>query len=181
MKLRYDGYTLLELLVTIVIAGILASLAVPSLAPLRGKQDFSQGTALVEDSFRTAQSIAISRSQTVHLFFDPETDQRWICPQEDCTEAEIITLPDLPDNLDLVGTSFVDSTQIALDGLPEIDNEVAFDYQGKVLDRGDILGRIVVAYQGYAFTPQAIYLGSLTATTWVISEELPTEEADAPQ
>ncbi|WP_218080391.1 prepilin-type N-terminal cleavage/methylation domain-containing protein [Anthocerotibacter panamensis] len=172
------GFTLIELLVTVVVLGILAAFTLPNLAPLKAKQDFSQGAALIEDAFRQAQDLAVSRADTVHLIFDLQANRYWLCtaPEGVCQEKERIALPALPDGVYLMDTNFVDSRSRDQNGEPVLDDEVAFDYQGRVVDGADVLARVVLGYRPYTFLPYEIYLASLSGTTWTLQR--PVEKTD---
>jgi type II secretion system protein H len=169
------GFTLIELLITIVIAGILAAVALPNLGPLKAKQELNQGVALMEDSFRQAQERALSKGNVVHLQFDLAANSYWLC-DGNCANNQKIALPPLPTDVYIMDTDFVDSTQKDRNGDPEFDDEVAFDYEGRVVDRGDILGHIVVGHRTFPFRPYEVYLASLTGTTWTIQPEVEDEK-----
>jgi prepilin-type N-terminal cleavage/methylation domain-containing protein len=177
---RAPGFTLLELVFTIVIAGMLAAAALPNLAPLKARQDYNQGVALVEDSFRQAQDRAIRKGITVHLYFDPRQNSYWLCDSANCPPEVRIELPPLPNGVYLVETDFVNSRVLDLKGEPLPDNEVAFDYQGRVEDGGDILRRVVLAHQRFSFTPFEVYLASLSGSTWSIQREADANAKKSP-
>jgi len=182
MKNYRQGFTLLELMVTVLIFGILALATLPNLAPLKAKQDLSQGVALVEEAFRQAQERALSQGYTVHLIFDLKNNQYWLCetPGGGCIDSEKIALPNLPNGIYFMDTDFIDSSNVDGNGEATLDDEVAFDFQGRVVDPGDVLGRVVIASRQYAFTPYEIYLGSLTGTTWILQRPLSKEKNEKP-
>ncbi len=172
------GFTLLELMIAVVIFGILAVVIFPSLAPLKAKQDLNQGVALVEEGFRQAQERALSRSRVVHLEFDLANNAYWLCdaPKGNCAPAERIALAPLPQNIYFVDTDFVNSAKRDLTGQPLLDDEIAFDEQGKVVDNGDVLKRVVVGHRQLNLAPYALYVASISGTVWT----LPQERPDAP-
>jgi len=178
--MRRSGFTLLELMVAVVIAGILATLTLPNLAPLRAKQDLSQGVALIEDAFRRAQDRALSRGITVHLQFDLEKNRYWLCDGAagNCGTAQQISLPDLPAGVVIVDTDFLMTPESAGDAV--LDDEIAFDYQGRVVDGSDVLKRVVVGHRAYPFAPYEIFVAGLTGTTWTLQrapDPVPEQEA----
>jgi len=176
---RHQGFTLIELLITVVIAGILAAVTLPNLAPLKSKQDLNQGVALVEDAFRQAQERALSKGITVHLQFDLENNNYWLCETESggCTVEQRISLPSLPEGVYLIDTDFVNAEQRDRNGELALDDEVAFNFEGKVVDGADVLGHVVVGHRGYPFPPYEIYLASLGGTTWTLpTPPVPADE-----
>jgi prepilin-type N-terminal cleavage/methylation domain-containing protein len=65
------GFTAIELVVTIVIAGILASLAVASFGPLLANRRLREASQQVEQVIRKAQQLARTKDRTTYIRFNP--------------------------------------------------------------------------------------------------------------
>jgi prepilin-type N-terminal cleavage/methylation domain-containing protein len=66
----HKGFTAIELLVTIVIAGILTSIAVASLGPLLEDRRMREAAQQVEQTIRKAQQLARTKDQTTYVQFN---------------------------------------------------------------------------------------------------------------
>ncbi len=71
MTLRWDkGFTLIELMLVVVILGLLASFAGPSISDYIDKRKIINAAEAVYSQLQFARGQAISRSKTVHVNFD---------------------------------------------------------------------------------------------------------------
>jgi prepilin-type N-terminal cleavage/methylation domain-containing protein len=67
------GITLIELLITVVIVGIVATMAVPRFQIAYERHRFNAANREVSSSFRLARSMAITDKEQYGIHFDPET------------------------------------------------------------------------------------------------------------
>lgn len=65
----YKGYTLIEVLVTVMIMGILAALAMPNWFKYVNEQKLSEATEATETLLRTAQNLAKQQAQAFSVAF----------------------------------------------------------------------------------------------------------------
>jgi prepilin-type N-terminal cleavage/methylation domain-containing protein len=99
---RNSGFSLLELLIVIAIAGILIAIAIPSLIAAQQRAQLAQATDLVVASLQQAQREAIRRNKSCTLTLD-KIDRK-ILGQQGCLLSGDRTLPDAID-LDYTGAS----------------------------------------------------------------------------
>ncbi len=67
-----QGFTLIELLITVVIIGVVASMAAPSFQTAWERQQFQGGNKEIVSKLRTARSFAVSSKEPHGLHFDSE-------------------------------------------------------------------------------------------------------------
>jgi Tfp pilus assembly protein FimT len=67
------AFTAIEVAVVVVMAGVLAAIAIPSLQPLLQQRQLSQGVQQVEQFLRRAQQTAINRDRTVYVTYTART------------------------------------------------------------------------------------------------------------
>ncbi len=67
MRVRYGGFTLIELMVTIVIVAILLALAVPSFTSTISRSRVASGASSLSVAFSTARSEAVKRGRNVTI------------------------------------------------------------------------------------------------------------------
>ena len=72
-KKSNKGFTLIEMLVTIIIIGVIASLAAPNFLGLLNQSRVKDGLAQVEGAIKEAQRQAIRRGKTCKIKFVTET------------------------------------------------------------------------------------------------------------
>jgi prepilin-type N-terminal cleavage/methylation domain-containing protein len=65
------GFTAIEIAVTLVIAGILTSIAVASLGPLLQNRRMREASEQIEQAIRKAQQLARTKDQTTYIRFNP--------------------------------------------------------------------------------------------------------------
>ena len=73
LKKRDRGFTLIEMLVTIIIIGVIASLAAPNFLGLLNQSRVKDGLAQVEGAIKEAQRQAIRRGKTCKIKFVTKT------------------------------------------------------------------------------------------------------------
>lgn len=61
------GFTLIELMITLVIAGIILAIAVPSMESMSANSLAEKATGVIELDLKSARSHAISRGETVRI------------------------------------------------------------------------------------------------------------------
>ena len=72
---RYNrkGFTLIEMMTTIVIVGIIASMAVPRFMIAYERMEFRSANKEITSSLRLARSLAISNKEIYGVNFDPQS------------------------------------------------------------------------------------------------------------
>ena len=64
---NHRGFTVIELLVTISMIGLFASLALPSFAGLYGRQQLNQAASQIENAVLRGRTLALAKNQAVTL------------------------------------------------------------------------------------------------------------------
>jgi prepilin-type N-terminal cleavage/methylation domain-containing protein len=123
------GFTSIELVVTIVIAGILSSLAVASLGPLLANRRLREAAQQVEQVIRKAQQLARTRDQITYVSFDSPGNTYTLFAGNPCS-----AVPSTPTNTDTLGQNMqIPSTTLnftcPVSGAPR-QNIIAFDNRG---------------------------------------------------
>jgi prepilin-type N-terminal cleavage/methylation domain-containing protein len=102
MRGKTRGFSLIELTVTIVIAGILLDTAVRVTAPVQDSLSVNSGIGVVAALHAQARAQAVARGTMVHLIVDPSTDIVTI--YEGATVLETVDLQKTR-GIDIVGSS----------------------------------------------------------------------------
>jgi len=63
----HRGFTIIELLVTMAMFGIFASIALPSFAGLLGRQQLNQAASQIENAVLRGRTLAVAKNQAVNL------------------------------------------------------------------------------------------------------------------
>ena len=66
------GFTLIELMITAVIIGVVAAMAVPSFQSAYDRHSFRSGHDMMTSTIKKARSYAISNKEPHGVYFDPE-------------------------------------------------------------------------------------------------------------
>ncbi len=69
---RNNGFTLIELMITVVIVGIVASMAVPRVQRAYERMQFTASQKEVTSSFKLARSMAITEKQPYGVHINPD-------------------------------------------------------------------------------------------------------------
>lgn len=70
VKAKYNGFTLIELIVVLVIIGLLATIAIPNLLGLYNQYQAKDALRQLESSFKEAQRQAMRRGKTCKIKLD---------------------------------------------------------------------------------------------------------------
>jgi type IV fimbrial biogenesis protein FimT len=145
MKTRYQkGFTLYELLITLLIVGVILSFGVPRLASFTQNSRISAAANDLHSSFQLARSEAVRASVNIT-----------ICASSDSMAASATCSGTLDDGLiifvDTNGNIERDADENVLRTLPAIDSDIDiltngpgatyFSFAGTGLGRGDIAGK----------------------------------------
>jgi type IV fimbrial biogenesis protein FimT len=145
MKTRYQkGFTLYELLITLLIVGVILSFGVPRLASFTQNSRISAAANDLHSSFQLARSEAVRASVNIT-----------ICASSDSMDANATCSGTLDDGLiifvDTNGNIERDADENVLRTLPAIDSDIDiltngpgatyFSFAGTGLGRGDIAGK----------------------------------------
>jgi type IV fimbrial biogenesis protein FimT len=145
MKTRYPkGFTLYELLITLLIVGVILSYGVPRLATFTQSSRISTAANDLHSSFQLARSEAVRASVNIT-----------ICASSDSMDANATCSGTLDDGLiifvDTNGNIERDAGENVLRTLPAIDSDIDiltngpgatyFSFAGTGLGRGDIAGK----------------------------------------
>jgi type IV fimbrial biogenesis protein FimT len=145
MKTRYlKGFTLYELLITLLIVGVILSFGVPRLASFTQNSRISAAANDLHSSFQLARSEAVRASVNIT-----------ICASSDSMDANATCSGTLDDGLiifvDTNGNIERDAGENVLRTLPAIDSDIDiltngpgatyFSFAGTGLGRGDIAGK----------------------------------------
>jgi len=85
---RQSGFTLIEIMVTLAVTGILLSIAVPSLNSFFDKRRLIEGTEAIYSEIQLARSESVARSSDIHIEFVTDGGENWdfgISEAADCT------------------------------------------------------------------------------------------------
>ena len=127
-----EGYTLLELLLTCTILGVVLAAAVPNLRSYRESQRMQHAGQQVAAACRTAQSRARSENHSIVIEYRPVDNAFAIVDDENengqADAGESLTLHPLPEGSTLQATTFT-------------NDRLLFDKRGRVVQGG----RVVVA------------------------------------
>ena len=85
MLKKTAGFTLIELMVTVVILAIIATVAVPGFGNLIGENRLTSGTNLLMSSIRLARAEAVKRGTTVTFSTDGGLASGWCVHEGDDT------------------------------------------------------------------------------------------------
>jgi prepilin-type N-terminal cleavage/methylation domain-containing protein len=154
------GFTLIEVLITISVMGILASAAIPNVVGLLERQQMQQGISQVESLMHQARQYALSQGVTTSVQFDEQNNTITACEstlESQCNGQTIQTL-----RLDSI-----ELTHSALQGPKgEPDRSLAFDFRGHLLTPEDVLQPIAFKHSRNANLTRSIFLVSILGTTW---------------
>jgi prepilin-type N-terminal cleavage/methylation domain-containing protein len=160
------GFTLVEVLITISVMGILASAAIPNVVGLLERQQMQQGISQVESLLHQARQYSLSQGVTTLVQFDEQSNTITACEstlESQCNGRTIQTLP-----LDSIVL-----TNSALKGPKgEPDRSLAFDFRGHLLTPEDVLQPIAFKHARNDKLTRRIYLVSILGTPWDDSGEI---------
>jgi prepilin-type N-terminal cleavage/methylation domain-containing protein len=160
MHRRNNGFTLIEMLITVSMAGILAAMTTASIQPLLQKRRLNEGSQQIEQIIRKAQQTAITRARTTYIQFAPGNTYTFVVgdPCRPDTKAtplvdnpaidriQSVSTENLPDGVNIVAptnavNALDDKTCPApVAGSQDLNlntpkpNILAFDFKGRVMN-----------------------------------------------
>ena len=162
---KRGGFTLVEVLITISVLGILASAAIPNIVGLLERQQLQQTISQVESLLHQARQYALSQGVTTSVQFDEQSNTITACEstlESQCNGRTIQTLQ--LDSIEL--------TNSALKGPKgEPDRSLAFDFRGHLLTPEDVLQPIAFRHSRNDKLTRCIYIVSILGTLWDDSGE----------
>lgn len=87
-----DGFTLVELLIVMIIAGILLSYAVPSFMRMTASQNAQNARDRMVWMANRARSIALTRGQVELFEIDPARNAAWVVRRNPTTPADTVEI-----------------------------------------------------------------------------------------
>jgi type IV fimbrial biogenesis protein FimT len=152
-----SGFTILEMLITLMVVAILASLAVPSMSGFAVRQKFVGAAEQLYGHLQQARSEAIARSAPVFVNFDVDGSSTWAygissatgcdLTETDPTVAGACTLriddgDGVEEDEDLVLMLFTsadyDDVEMAISGFPFGSTEIAYDQVRGTTSEGNV-------------------------------------------
>ncbi len=159
-KRQQEGFTLIEVLITISVMGILASTAIPNIVGLLERQQMQQGISQVESLLHQSRQYALSQGLTTSVQFDEPSNTITACEstlESQCNGRTIQTLQ-------------LDSIKLTNSGLQSVkgepDRSLAFDFRGHLLTPEDVLQPIEFRHSRNANLTRSIFIVSILGTTW---------------
>jgi prepilin-type N-terminal cleavage/methylation domain-containing protein len=160
IKREKEGFTLIEVLITISVMGILASAAIPNIVGLLERQQMQQGISQVESLIHQSRQYALSQGLTTSVQFDEPSNTITACEstlESQCDGRTIQTLQ--LDSIELTSSALQ-----SLKGEP--DRSLAFDFRGHLLTPEDVLQPIEFRHARNANLTRSIFIVSILGTTW---------------
>jgi prepilin-type N-terminal cleavage/methylation domain-containing protein len=168
------GFTLVEVLITLSVMGILASAAIPNIVGLLERQQMQQGISQVESLIHQSRQYALSQGLTISVQFDEPSNTITACEstlESQCNGRTIQTL-----QLDSI--KLTNSALQSLKGEP--DRSLAFDFRGHLLTPEDVLQPIEFRHSRNANLTRSIFIVSILGTTWdAPGKAISSQEASA--
>jgi len=101
--IKAGGFTLMELMITVVIVGILAAVAVPGMAGWFGKKDLDSVARAMFSHFQLARSDAVRNGRQVQIRID--TANNWYDIRYSNGDV-IVSRTTMPQGIDIVSSTF---------------------------------------------------------------------------
>jgi prepilin-type N-terminal cleavage/methylation domain-containing protein len=162
MRRRSNGFTLIEMLVTISMAGILAAITTASIQPQLQKRRLIEGSQQIEQIIRKAQQTAITKARTTYIQFNlnpvntytfvvgdpcrPDTKATPLVDNPAIDRIQSVSTENLPDGVNIVAPAVaanalndgvcpapVAGSQDLNLNIPK-PNILAFDFKGRVMN-----------------------------------------------
>jgi prepilin-type N-terminal cleavage/methylation domain-containing protein len=158
MRRKNNGFTLIEMLITVSMAGILATITTASIQPQLQKRRLIEGSQQIEQIIRKAQQTAITRARTTYIRFSPGNTYTFVVgdPCQPDTQAtplvdnpaidriQSVSTENLPTDVNIVATaaanSLSDGVCPAPTGAQDLalntakPDTLAFDFKGRVMN-----------------------------------------------
>ncbi len=135
----------MELVVVIVIVGILAAVAIPSMGAWQSKRDMNASAREIASFLQQARGEAVKRNMVVWVQFSP-ADNTYLMRTQTSIISPTITLPD---GVSIDNTSFTaDQARFTTRGFAEEPGSVTLQVNGKPVDRRNWTRVIAVTLGG---------------------------------
>jgi prepilin-type N-terminal cleavage/methylation domain-containing protein len=158
MRRKNNGFTLIETLITVSMAGILAAITTISIQPQLQKRRLIEGSQQIEQIIRKAQQTAITRARTTYIRFSPGNTYTFVVgdPCQPDTQAtplvdnpaidriQSVSTENLPADVNIVATAAANSLSDSVCPIPTgaqdlaantpKPNTLAFDFKGRVMN-----------------------------------------------
>jgi prepilin-type N-terminal cleavage/methylation domain-containing protein len=158
MRRKNNGFTLIEMLITVSMAGILAAITTASIQPQLQKRRLIEGSQQIEQIIRKAQQTAITRARTTYIRFSPGNTYTFVIgdPCQPDTQAtplvdnpaidriQSVSTENLPADVNIVATAAANSLSDGVCPTPTGAQDLAvntakpdtlaFDFKGRVMN-----------------------------------------------
>jgi type II secretion system protein H len=166
MRRKSSGFTLIEMLITVSMVGIMAAMSTASIQPQLQKRRLIEGAQQIEQVLRRAQETAIARARTTYVLFNSGSNTFTFVVGDPCRpdikatplvdsaasdRIQSVSTEVLATDVTITATTFDHGACTAFVPANANDlsvgttrlNIVAFDYKGRVINNNNNVGKYV--------------------------------------